>query len=137
MQADSIAELASKVGIDEVGLIQTLSTYNKAVETGEDSFKRTTLTHTFGQPTTISEGPYYAMETVTAMLATYAGIHVNEYTAVLNPYEEVIPKLYAAGEVVAGFHGAGYMTGSSLGKAAIFGRIAAKQALALNKEVVQ
>jgi succinate dehydrogenase/fumarate reductase flavoprotein subunit len=37
--------------------------------------------------------------------------------------------LFAAGEVTGGFHGAGYMTGSSLGKCAVFGRIAVQEAL--------
>ena len=74
------------------------------------------------------------METATAMLATYAGIQVDEYARVLNPFEEAIVGLYAAGEMVGGFHGAGYMTGSSLGKAAIFGRIAAKTALQVGQE---
>ena len=32
--------------------------------------------------------------------------------------------------VVGGLHGAAYMTGSSLGKAAIFGRVAARSAIA-------
>lgn len=36
----------------------------------------------------------------------------------------MIEGLYAAGEVMGGFHGAAYMTGSALGKAALFGRIA-------------
>ncbi len=63
------------------------------------------------------------------MLATYAGIAVDEFAQVLNPYNEPIEGLYAAGEVVGGFHGAGYMTGSSLGKASIFGRVAVRTAL--------
>jgi fumarate reductase flavoprotein subunit len=41
-----------------------------------------------------------------------------------------IEGLLAAGEVMGGFHGAAYMTGSALGKAAVFGRIAARSALA-------
>ena len=77
----------------------------------------------------ISEGPFYGMRTTVAMLATYAGIAVDEQARVLNPYNEPIEGLYAAGELVGGFHGAGYMTGSSLGKAAIFGRIAVRTAI--------
>ena len=64
------------------------------------------------------------------MLATYAGIAVNESSQVLNSYGEPIPGLYAVGEVTGGFHGASYMTGSSLGKCAVFGRIAAQKAMA-------
>ena len=35
---------------------------------------------------------------------------------------DVIDGLYAIGEVTGGFHGAAYMTGTSLGKGAVFGR---------------
>lgn len=134
VQAETLQQLAEKMAIQVEQLVQTVTTYNEAIAGGVDEFQRTTLTHTLGTPTKIDKGPFYAMETVTAMLATYAGIQVNEVTEVLNPFKEAIPNLYAAGEVVAGFHGAGYMTGSSLGKAAIFGRVAANQAL--SKEVV-
>jgi fumarate reductase flavoprotein subunit len=34
--------------------------------------------------------------------------------------------LYAAGEIVGGFHGVSYMTGTAVAKALIFGRIAGK-----------
>jgi fumarate reductase flavoprotein subunit len=37
----------------------------------------------------------------------------------------VIPGLSAIGEATGGFHGAAYMTGTSLGKGAVFGRIVA------------
>ena len=36
----------------------------------------------------------------------------------------------SAGEVMGGFHGGAYMTGSALGKAVVFGRIAANTMLA-------
>jgi fumarate reductase flavoprotein subunit len=45
-------------------------------------------------------------------------------------FGEIIPNLYAAGEIVGGFHGSGYMSGSSLSKSVIFGRVAAATAVA-------
>ena len=77
---------------------------------GEDpDFGRKTLTHNYGKPTPIEKAPFYAFESTVAMLATYAGIGVNE-----SPSGESLwgtyPGLYAAGEVTGGFHGAGYMT---------------------------
>ena len=47
---------------------------------------------------------------------------------VIDVFGAPIGGLFAAGEVVGGFHGGAYMTGSALGKAAIFGRIAARTA---------
>ena len=49
--------------------------------------------------------------------------------AVLNVWGEPLIGLYAAGEVVGGFHGVAYMTGSSLVKALVFGKVAARSAL--------
>jgi fumarate reductase flavoprotein subunit len=43
---------------------------------------------------------------------------------VLDVYGSPLDGLYAAGEVVGGFHGAGYYPGTGLSKAAVFGRIA-------------
>ncbi len=125
MKADTLEELAGQVNIPMDSLLKTVDAYNQGIENGTDSFERKTLTHNFGAPTPIKKAPFYAMETVTAMLATYAGVRVNDKAEVLNPFNETIAGLYAAGEMVSGFHGAGYMTGSSLGKAAIFGRVAA------------
>jgi len=54
---------------------------------------------------------------------------VNASMAVLNVYGEAIEGLFAAGEVVGGLHGEAYMTGSSLVKALVFGKTAARTAL--------
>jgi fumarate reductase flavoprotein subunit len=40
--------------------------------------------------------------------------------------DSVIGGLFATGEVIGGFHGRAYMTGTSLGKGAVFGRIVAR-----------
>jgi fumarate reductase flavoprotein subunit len=48
--------------------------------------------------------------------------------AVVNVFDETLDGLFAAGEVIGGFHGGAYMTGTALGKAAIFGRLAARSA---------
>jgi fumarate reductase flavoprotein subunit len=129
-KVDTLEELADCIDVPLKVLEETISRYNEGVSSGEDpDFGRKTLTHHFGKPTPIEKAPFYAFETTVAMLATYAGIAVNAAAQAVNPYGEPIPGLYAIGEVTGGFHGAGYMTGSSLGKAAVFGRIAAKNAL--------
>lgn len=129
-KADSLEELAGKIQIPADNLKETVARYNKDIQNGADrEFGRATLTHTLGKPKPIVQAPYYAMVTTTAMLATYAGLAVNVSAQVLNAFKEPIEGLYAAGEIAGGFHGAGYMTGSSLGKAAIFGRVAARSAI--------
>jgi fumarate reductase flavoprotein subunit len=130
-KVDTLEELADCIDVPLDVLKETISRYNDGVRNGEEpDFGRKTLTHHFGKPTPIEKAPFYAFETTVAMLATYAGLAVNSAAQVINPYGEEIPGLYAAGEITGGFHGAGYMTGSSLGKAAVFGRIAVQKALA-------
>ena len=69
------------------------------------------------------------------MLATYCGLTVDTDLRVLDVFGEPIERLYAAGEVIGGFHGAGYMTGTSIGKAGIFGRLAGQHAAAEESEL--
>ena len=134
-KADSLEELAETIQVPVETLKKTIADYNKDIQSGGDmKFGRNTLTHHFGTPEPIDHAPFYAMRTTVAMLATYAGVSVDESAQVLNAFNEPIEGLYAAGEIAGGFHGAGYMTGSSLGKAAIFGRIAVQAAL--KKQVV-
>ncbi|MBV7503664.1 flavocytochrome c [Bacillus sp. sid0103] len=129
-QADTLEELADCIDVPLEVLEETISTYNQGVQDGIDpDFGRKTLTHNYGKPTPIEKAPFYAFESTVAMLGTYAGVSVNSAAQVVNSFGEPILGLYAAGEVTGGFHGAGYMTGSSLGKCAVFGRIAVQEAL--------
>ncbi|MEH7254573.1 flavocytochrome c [Neobacillus niacini] len=130
-KAETLDELADCIDVPVEVLEETISKYNHGVKSGEEpDFGRKSLTHNYGNPTPIEKAPFYAFESTVAMLATYAGIAVNDSAQVINPFGEAIQGLFAAGEVTGGFHGAGYMTGSSLGKAAVFGRIAVQEALA-------
>ncbi|WP_144549172.1 flavocytochrome c [Bacillus sp. X1(2014)] len=128
-QADTLEDLADCIDVPLEVLEETISRYNQGIQDGEDpDFGRKSLTHNYGNPTPIEKAPFYAFESTVAMLATYAGVSVNTKAQVVNPYGEPILGLFAAGEVTGGFHGAGYMTGSSLGKCAVFGRIAVQEA---------
>ncbi len=62
------------------------------------------------------------------VFGTYCGLRIDSSARVLREDGSAIPGLWAAGEVTGGFHGAAYMTGSALGKAVVFGRIAGDEA---------
>ena len=70
--------------------------------------------------------PFYAYPAKSLMTTTYCGVTINADAQVVDVDGDVIHGLYAIGEVTGGFHGAAYMTGTSLGKGAVFGRIAAR-----------
>jgi fumarate reductase flavoprotein subunit len=128
--APSIRELAALIGVDAVTLEQTVSDYNADARTGHDrKFGRKALAHEYGAIVPLEHGPFYAYPCTTSINSTYAGLRVRGDMAVLNVWGEALHGLYAAGEVIGGFHGEAYMTGSSLVKALVFGRIAAESAL--------
>lgn len=128
-QAQSISELAEKIGIDPASLAETIERYNRDAASGRDrDFGRDGLANHYGALRQINQAPFYAYPSTSAVLATYAGLAFDAGTNVLDVYGRQIDGLYAAGEVTGGFHGAAYMTGSSLGKNAVFGRIAGRNA---------
>jgi len=125
--AGTLRELAAVLGLDGEQLEATVARYNNFVDAGFDAdFQRSTLGGSFGKLVPIDMPPFYALPCSVALLSTYAGLRVNETMQVLRESGEPIARLYAAGEVIGGFHGEGYMSGSALGKAAIFGRLAGR-----------
>lgn len=137
LSAPTIAGLAKMLGIDPEGLENTVAEYNAGVEEGEDrAFGRTGLSTNYGKLAKIDTAPYYGYPSKSVILATYCGVSVDPQMRVRDVFDAPIPKLYAAGEVIGGFHGSAYMTGSALGKAAIFGRLAARCAVGAHAQAV-
>lgn len=130
-KADTLEELAEIAGIDSQNLVDTVARYNAAVG-GEvpDEVGRTSLCHGVGELLPIDQGPFYAYPAKSLMTTTYCGVTITPRGEVLDVDGEVIEGLYAIGEVTGGFHGAAYMTGTSLGKGAVFGRIVAERVAA-------
>lgn len=128
VEADTIKDLALEIGVNLNNLQDTVQRYNAGVEGGSDpEFGRATLSGGFGRPVKIDTPPFYAFETTGMLSGTYdAGLQVDTSMHVLGPEGAVIPRLYAAGEIVGGFFGEGYMSGTALAKAVITGRIAGK-----------
>lgn len=127
--ADTIASLAQTVGLDAAALEATLTRYNGFVAAGHDAeFGRTHQIGEIGELKPIARAPFYIYPCTTALLSTYGGLAVDARTRVLDVYGQAIPGLYAAGEVTGGLHGAAYLSGSSLAKGAIFGRLAGANA---------
>lgn len=123
--ADTWADLGSAIDVDGAALDESVARYNRAVAAGVDAdFGRDGLCHHTGDLVPLTRPPFYAFPSTTAMLATYCGLRITPDTEVLDVFGDVIEGLYAAGEITGGLHGTAYMTGSSLGKSAVFGRIA-------------
>lgn len=126
---DDLVDLGNRAGVDGHQLAATVARFNDAVadempdETGRDS-----LCFGSGRLRPIAAPPFYLYPSTTALLATYCGLRINDRAQVLDVWGRPVRGLFAAGEVTGGLHGRAYMTGSSLGKAAVFGRIAGSEA---------
>ena len=136
LRAETLDELAHKAAMPATALRQTVARYNEGVSCGVDAdFGRKTLAGSYGLPQRVERLPFYAFATIGHLLATYAGIAVDAQMRVLRRGQP-IEGLYAAGEAVGGFHGASYHSGTGIGKALVFGRIAGKQAALRNIQSV-
>lgn len=126
VSAPTISALARELGIPPERLEGTVAQYNEGVSgRNEDRFGRTGLVNGVGTLTPVAAGPFYAYAAVTAMTSTYGGLSVAADCSVTRVDGSRIEGLYAVGEVVGGFHGASYMTGTALTKALVFGFVAA------------
>ncbi|MES2262561.1 MAG: FAD-dependent oxidoreductase [Pseudomonadota bacterium] len=129
VQADTLEQLARLIEVPADILAETVARYNRFVDDGCDAeFGRQHLVHKHGELQAIRRGPFYAYPSTAAVFGTYCGLRIDGGMRVLDVFGQRINGLLAAGEVAGGLHGAAYMTGSALGKAAIFGRIAAATA---------
>lgn len=129
IKAGSLEELAQMLEIDLETLRNTIDRYNGFVDAGEDlEFGRAHLVHEHGELRRIEKAPFYAYPSTAVIFGTYCGLCVDSSLIVQDVFGAPIEGLLAAGEVIGGFHGAAYMTGSALGKAVVFGRLAAKVA---------
>ena len=124
-EANSIPELASLLQIPAEALVATVDAYNEAVETGHDPVGRraAVLMHR------IARHPFYGAKVTMCVNCTLGGIAITPRAEVLDRHGRVIPRLYAAGEVTGGVHGANYMGGNALSDVFTFGRIAGENAV--------
>jgi len=124
-KADTLEDLAKQIGVDPANLVKAVKEFNAAVEKGgSDAFGRTL----FDQK--IDTAPFYAGSRVPTVHHTMGGIEINTSAQVLDKDGNVIPGLYAAGEVTGGIHGANRLGGNALADIAVFGRIAGESAAA-------
>lgn len=123
-KADTLEGLAEQLGIDAVAFRETIEKYNHYVEVGHDP--------EFGKDvfdSKVEVAPFYATPRKPAVHHTMGGLKIDTGTHVLNEQGQIIPGLYAAGEVAGGIHAGNRLGGNSLTDIFTFGRIAGKTAL--------
>ncbi|MBE6064512.1 flavocytochrome c [Clostridium cochlearium] len=121
-KADTLEELAKKIKVDPANLVKSVEEFNKAVDSGKDSFGRTLFDKK------IDTAPFYAGPRMPTVHHTMGGIEINKNAEVLGKDGKVIPGLYAAGEVTGGIHGSNRLGGNALADITVFGKIAGENA---------
>lgn len=128
VKADTIEELAEKLGLDPAALEATVDRYNTMCENGEDEDYGKAADYLFP----VKTAPFYAAATQPTIYATNGGIKVNKNLQVMAG-THTIEGLYAIGNDAGAIYGADYdvqlMPGSCQAWAATGGRMAAEHIL--------
>lgn len=122
VMANSLDELATKLGVPADNLKQTIAEYNKGIEERKDPFGR----KLYGKK--IEKAPFFAGPRIPTVHHTMGGVQINKEAQVIDVNGNVIPGLYAAGEVTGGIHGANRLGGNALADITVFGKIAGENA---------
>ncbi|MFD1631490.1 FAD-binding protein [Pseudopedobacter beijingensis] len=136
-KANSVVELANKMGVPAVTLTETFSQFNAMAMKGRDlEFDRgeSEYDRYYGDPTVkpnpnlrpLNEKKIYAVKVVLADLGTCGGLLADEYARVLNKDGVPIEGLYAIGNNSSNVFGRVYPgAGATISQGLVFGYIAA------------
>lgn len=123
-KADTIEELAVKIGMKPEILKDTIDKYNSYVDAGFDpEFHKDTFS------LKVEKAPFYATPRKPAVHHTMGGLKIDTKARVLDSNDQPIKHLYAAGEVTGGIHAGNRLGGNALTDIFTFGRIAGKTAV--------
>lgn len=137
IQADSLQALAEQMeGVSVPALLDTLSTYNAAVQRevpfnpairdGRSTQGLELPKSNWANP--LERPPFVAYAVTCGITFTFGGLKVNSQAQVLDEEDRPIEGLYAAGELVGNLYYQKYAGGAGLTSGSVLGRIAGLQA---------
>jgi fumarate reductase flavoprotein subunit len=134
--ANSLRELAGKLGLDANALSATVERFNQLCDTGlaDDQVPRTTGVY---KAWPVRNGPFHAIKLCAGITYTMGGIATDAQGRVIDSANNPIPGLYAAGACTGGLEGQGGAAGYSggLSKSSVFGMLAGESIIqVLNNE---
>lgn len=123
-KADTLEDLARQAGIDWKNFEKTMKAYNEA-SVSQNTKSLPVPKILIGNP--VVKAPFYAVPITTTIHHTMGGLRINEKTQVLDKNGNVIPGLYAAGEITGGIHGGNRLGRNALTDLLVFGHIAGQE----------
>ena len=131
VRADSIRELAERLGIPPDALAETVETFNAAVQPGtfnpdllDGKATRDITPAKSNWALPINTPPFIAYPVTGGITFTFGGLKVNANAQVIDTSDRVIPGLYTAGEPIGELYYTNYPGATSVLRGAVFGRIA-------------
>ena len=121
MTADTLEELAEKIGVPADNLVAAVEGYNAAAEAGEDV--QYGVVADWMSP--VRQAPFYAIPIHASNLSVCYGVHVNDDSQVCTDDDQPIAGLFAAGNCQGDFFGFNYPVhcpGCSTGRSLVFGQ---------------
>jgi 3-oxosteroid 1-dehydrogenase len=141
-KADTLRELAQRIGVDAAGLEETVNRFNALALAGKDedfgrgesAYDRYYSDAKIGPNSSLAplvEAPFYAIAVYPGDLGTKGGLRTDVHARVLTKENKVIDGLYATGNCSASVMGTSYPgAGGTIGPAMTFGYLAAAHAAA-------
>ncbi len=109
IKADTIPELAEKMGVDVDRFVSTIEAYEADCAAGEgDSFFNKDAQYMIP----LGEGPYYALRISSGVLNTNGGIRIDYNANVCDPFYTPVRGLFAGGVCCSGYDGEVYGGGT-------------------------
>jgi succinate dehydrogenase/fumarate reductase flavoprotein subunit len=135
VRADTLEELAGKIGAPPAALVATVNEFNAAVKDGkalDANPPKATLAFKVQTP------PFYAFyPLVPGITLTFGGMMINTDAQVTQTDGRVISGLYGAGENAGAVYYDDYIGGGSLTNCLVMGRIAGRHAAQLSGHVAK
>lgn len=136
VRANTVAELAGKLGVPVDAVTATVDRYNRSVIPGSFDHNKLDDCRTEGLTPqkshwaqTIDKPPFFGYPLRPGITFTYLGVKVNARSEVLMQDGHPARNIFAAGEIMAGnVLGKGYLAGFGMTIGTVFGRIAGREA---------
>lgn len=123
VKADTIEDAAKFFEIPVNNLLATIDKVNQYAQSGKDL----DFNHRGGL-VDMAKGPYYIQKAVPSVHHTMGGLKIDKDAHVMDTNGNIIPGLYAAGEVTGGIHGSNRLGGNAITDIVVFGRTAGRNA---------
>ncbi|UCD08230.1 MAG: flavocytochrome c [Dehalococcoidales bacterium] len=124
---NDLKDLTSHYGIPHDELIKSIERYNGFIKDKTDlEFGKQILPDALP----VSDPPFLAIRNWPKVHHTMGGVQIDEDARIIDVNQKPIPRLYAAGEVTGGIHGACRLGSCAVTECLVFGRIAGQNAAA-------